>query len=71
MTNSNDMTIERALRTFEAAVEHAVRYKELFHSMQDKYLAAEDRCVAKQRIIERQRQIIAKLESQLGVDQEL
>jgi hypothetical protein len=71
MTNSNDMTVERALRTFEAAVEHAVRYKELFHSMQDKYLDEADRCVAKQRIIDRQRQIIASLEAKLGIDQEL
>lgn len=69
--NSNQADVDRALRTFEAVTEHAIRYKELFHSMQDKYLESQDELAATRRTMRRQREIIARLEQQLGVDQEL
>lgn len=68
MTTS-DPTISK--RAFDAAVEHAVQYKALFHSMQDKLLEQQDEFVRRGQVIERQRRIIADLEKRLGVDQDL
>jgi hypothetical protein len=71
MTNSEQNALD-------AAVEHAQRYKELFHSMQDNLALSQDEVVrrgaviAKQKAtIARQGRIIADLEKRLGVDQDL
>lgn len=74
MTNSKweELTrAESAQRTIDTVTEHAIRYKELFHSMQDKYSESQDEVVARGRTIRHQRQIIADLERKLGIDQEL
>jgi hypothetical protein len=68
MTNSDPPISKRA---FDAAVEHAVQYKALFHSMQEKLLEAQDEVARRGRIIERQRGVITDLETRLGVDQDL
>jgi hypothetical protein len=69
MTNSEEAA--RALRTFEALAEHAQYYKGMFHDSQEKLIAALDKCAERGRVIDQQRRVIAKLESDLGVDQDL
>lgn len=56
---------------FEAAIENALRYKELFHSMQDKLNEAQDEIVRRGYTIREQRRIIGRLEQQLGIDDDL
>lgn len=68
MTNSDRPISQRAL---DAAVEHALHYKALFHAMQDKLLEAQDEVARRGRVIERQRSVITDLETRLGVDQDL
>jgi hypothetical protein len=58
-------------RVLDATVEHAQRYKELFHSMQDKVLDGQDELVRRGQVIARQRAVIDDLEKRLGIDQEL
>jgi hypothetical protein len=63
--------VARALHSIETALDHAVAYKQLFHSMQDEMHQWQDKCIAQKAIMKKQRQIIRNLEDRLGVDQDL
>ena len=63
-TTSEESEVERLRRHEQIAWDHAVAFKALMHGMQDEI-------DEKDRTIKRQRAIIAKLEDQLGIDQEL
>lgn len=83
MTNSNE--IDMALLTFESVVlryeqveralrimgDHAIKFKALFHDAQDTVNEWQDKCIAKDAVIKRQREIIRQLEIRCGIDQEL
>lgn len=71
MTISEDEAVARALHSIETALDHAVAYKRLFHDMQDRAQELEDKCIAQNVVIKRQRALIEKLEKRLGIDQEL
>ena len=78
MMNSDGMTIEKALTTFEEmvqrydqAVNAAVVYKRMYHEMQDSYIAALDELATRGNIIKAQRAIIGRLEKRLGIDDDL
>jgi len=70
MTNFDDelASVKRAL---DVMTEHAQHYKALFHSMQEGLIVALDTNATRARVIAQQRRVIAKLESELGIDQEL
>lgn len=61
----------RCKRVLAAVEEHAVSYRMLFFDQRDKNDVLYEELAASRRIRERQRQIIAKLEAQLGIDQDL
>ena len=63
--------IKRLKRLVAATIEHAVRYKELFHSTQEELGKAQDEIVRRGHIMKQQRRVIAELESDLGIDQDL
>lgn len=56
---------------FEKAIQHAVDYKAIFHSMQDKWHESQDELVKRSKLITRLRARIQDLESQLGIDTDL
>lgn len=56
---------------FEAAMRHALSYKNMFHDMQDAWHDAQAELCKRGDTIKRQREIIARLEKQLGIDEEL
>jgi len=62
--NSEESEVERLRRHERIAWEHAEAFKALMHGMQDELDEART-------TVKRQRAIIAKLEGQLGIDQEL
>jgi hypothetical protein len=55
----------------EAAMRHALAYKNMFHDMQDNWHEAQAEICRRGETIKRQREIIANLERQLGIDDEL
>lgn len=61
----------RVKRALDSMTEHATQYKALFHSMQEELISTKDELAVRGRTIAQQRAIIAKLESALGIDQEL
>lgn len=62
----------RAARVpFEDAMRHALAYKNMFHDMQDNWHEAQAEICRRGDTIKRQREIIANLERQLGIDDEL
>lgn len=71
MTNSDQDELNRLRRERSITLDHLVAYKGLYHDAQDKMIAAMDRAAAYHRTIRQQREVIARLEAQLGVDQEL
>lgn len=62
---------EELRRIIRKLGDHAVAYKELFHSMQDEACAAMDEVTRRGEVIKEQRRIIGALEGLLGIDREL
>lgn len=71
MTNSDSALLDDLRKRLETVLEHAVAFKALFHDTQDAALEWQDKYIARGRVISKQRKIIAKLEAQLDIDQEL
>lgn len=71
MTNSEQEELERLRRERSSVLDHLVAYKGLYHDAQDKMFDAMDRAAKYHRTIRQQREIIANLEAQLGIDQDL